>query len=325
MHLRSRCIKSGYCLRRARVTFPYIGLIIAILVMPQICGGQSSSADLKVPQENIHGDSVGWPKIRQDVQFIGDKSSAVTGVIKDQVQVLEDGVEQPDVSLRLDDGPASVWLILDVSASMKKSGKAAIKAAQRLIAVANPADEFAIISFSWPTYIERGFTTDATKLDAALQRLKFSGSSALFDAVEASVQQIDAQGPKYRRVIVIISDGDDSSSNLALSGLLRKLRYPEIPPIYSVSPASSPNSGLQNLEAIAKTTGGVSYGAENSSVQDQAVEISRDIHSRYSVEYVSTHIQRDGELHKVEISVETEAGEPKIKPLFRQEYYAPSH
>jgi hypothetical protein len=57
----------------------------------------------------------------------------------------------------------------------------------------------------------------------------------------------------------------------------------------------------------------------------EAEEVAKDIRSRYSLEYASAHTQRDGKLRKVEINIAPGISASKIKPLFRQEYYAPSH
>ncbi|WP_263368451.1 VWA domain-containing protein [Edaphobacter bradus] len=278
------------------------------------------------------GDFADWPKLRQDVQFISGKSTVI-GLVKNQILVLEDGVEQPDVTLQQADNAASICLLLDQSSSMKERGKEVIEAARRLIATANPGDEFALMSFSGPVYVEQGFTTDTKKLDAALQRAEFKGASDVFDAVLASVVQMETHVPKYRKVIVILSDGDDNYSQVTLSDLLRRLRYPGAPLIYSLSPPQGlkvnvrqNGQALSNLLALTKATGGFSFEPDTSDeLRDYAAEISRDIRSRYSLQYTSTHTQIDGKLHKVEIKIAPGVSASKIKPHFRQEYYAPSH
>jgi len=330
MHLRSKdCSENLFSLRRPREPFLHFAVILSVFVAPQICRAQLDKTTPLVLQVKAHGDYADWPKLRQDVQFISGKST-VAGLEKNQVVVLEDGVEQPDVTLQQVDEAASICLLLDLSSSMKESGKALIEAARRLIATANRADEFALVSFYGPVYLEQDFTTDPGKLDAALERVEFKGASDVFDAVLSSVLQMETRAPKYRKVIVILSDGDDNYSHVTLPELLRRLRYPGAPLIYSLSPHKfNPRQfpqGLLNLQALTKATGGLSYESETSvRLGDDAAEISRDIRSRYSLEYTSTHTQRDGKLHKVEIRFASEIGATKIKPYFRQEYYAPLH
>ncbi len=331
MHLRSKEDgENGFSLRRPRETFPYFAVIVAVFAVTQICQAQLDKTTPLVLQVKAHGDYADWPKLRQDVQFLSGKST-VTGLEKNQVVILEDGVEQSDMTLKQADQPASICLLLDLSSSMKESGKALIEAARQVIATANRADEFALVSFYGPVYLEQDFTTDAGKLDAALHRVEFKGSSDVFDAVLGSVLKMETRAPKYRKIIVILSDGDDNYSQVKLPDLLRRLRYPGAPLIYSLSPLPEPkpyvrqnSQALSNLQALTKATGGISYGSETlAKLVDGAEEISLDIRSRYSLEYTSTHTQRDGKLHKLEIRVSSGVSASKIRPYFRQEYYAP--
>jgi Ca-activated chloride channel homolog len=326
MHLRSkRSRENWFSPLRPRKTLLYFVLTLAVFSVPQIFSAQLDKTT-PLALQKAYEDYANWPKLRQDVQFIS-RNRALTGLVKDQVAVLEDGVQQSDVTLQPDDQAASICLLLDISSSMKESGHALIEAARRLISTANRADEFALVTFNGPVYLEQNFTTDAGKLDAALQRVEFKGSTDVFDAVLAAVVQMETtHAPKYRKVIVILSDGDDNYSNVKLPDLLRRLRYPGAPVIYSLRPPSDRSPGGQNLFALANETGGFSYAPEHLGLlNDEAAEISRDIHNRYSLEYTSTHAQRDGKLHKVEIRVAPGVGASKVKAYFRQEYYAPSN
>jgi Ca-activated chloride channel homolog len=304
----------------------HLAVILTVFAVSQIGRAQSTDEVSIEAQAHAQGDFAAWPKIKQDIQFLGGKSTLVRGLETSQVRVLEDGVEQPEVKLEQIDRAASICLLLDISSSMKESGKALMEAARRLIATANPADQFEIISFDGPVYLEQGFTTDREKLDAVFARVEFKGASDVYDAVLASVVKMKGPTPESRKVIVILSDGEENYDHINLDLLLRRLRYPGTPLIYSLSPPSGRDAGARNLVALSNVTGGFSYRPKNLSLlNDVAAEISLDIHSRYSLEYTSTHSQRDGKLHKVEIKVTPGISASKVKPYFRQEYYAPSH
>jgi Ca-activated chloride channel family protein len=339
MHRRSNGKQKSKSYSHGRlVKLLHLTVSVALFAGPQVCKAQSEHGTAAIDKLNaaaidklnVEGEFAGWPRITQEVQFVDGNSIPVNGLLKNQVVVSEDGFEQSDVILKQDDEAASICLLLDVSSSMKESGKAIMEAARKLIETANPNDEFAIFSFSFPAYVEQWFTTDRNKFDAVFQRLEFKGSSALFDAVSASVDQMETHvgthAFKRRKIIVVFSDGDNNSSGIKLEGLLRRLRYPGAPLIYSLSPPSAQEAGLRNLLAITEETGGFSFAPKQLSfLNDNAAEISRDIHSRYSLEYTSTHSQRDGKLHKVEIKVTPRVNASGVKPYFRQEYYAPSH
>jgi VWFA-related protein len=334
MHLRSKGHrkKAGFSLKRGRATFLHLPIVVAISVLPKISAGQSAQTAILVPHKMVHGDFADWPTIREDVRFTVGRSTSLNRLRNDQVLVLEDGVEQSSVALQEADQAASICLVLDQSSSMKESGKALIAAAKEIIADANPADEFALVTFDARVYLEQDFTTDAGKLETALQHVGFVGASSLFDAVWVSVDQLGARAPERRKIVVILSDGDNNYSRVPFDMLLQNLRYSGAPLIYSLSPPSHKfgqqqnSQGLPNLQALSKATGGISYESESLGLlKDDAAEISRDIRSRYSLEYTSTHTQRDGKLHKVEIKVKPGASVSKIKTYFRQEYYAPSN
>jgi Ca-activated chloride channel homolog len=326
-------ISNSFYLRRSRPA-SFCALISAVAIMSPICGvafGQNLTKSALMPTHY----SAEWPKIRQDVQFISGKSSVVSGLMGSQVQVLEDGVEQHDVTLEQKDQPASICLLLDLSSSMKDHGHALITAARKLIAESNPADEFALVSFSGRAIsVEQGFTPDVGKIDAALQRSGFGGSSNFFDGLLSSIAEVEAHASKSRRVVIVLSDGDDNYSHFNIGDVMRRLRYPGAPLIYSISPpeALTPNpsptatQGLRNLLELSSATGGFFFVPEKlSSLDVEATQIAQDIRSRYSLEYASTHTQSDGKLHKLEIKIAPTVSASKIKPLFQQEYYAPSH
>jgi Ca-activated chloride channel homolog len=283
--------------------------------MAQLTSSQTKS------MADVGGIQAGWPRIREQLQLVGDEPFRMVG----DVHVFEDGVEQPGATLEKEDQPASIFIMIDVSTSMRGSAVDAIAAAQKLVAESDPADEIGIVSFGWQAFLELPFTTDRASLDETLRGIKFvQSSTAMFDAVEATVKQFASEGAKYRRVVVVISDGQDVSSKLSLSKLLKGLRSVDAPVIDTVSPGSQVWNGEKTVEAISKATGGLEFHAHDAvSLSDKAAEASQDVHSRYRLEYGSTHTQRDGKLHKIDVKLEPVAGASKPKVVFRQEYYAP--
>jgi len=264
-------------------------------------------------ETDVSGVQAGWPRVREEVQLVGDQPFRMAG----SVHVFEDGVEQPGATLVKEDQPASIFIMIDVSSSMKNSAAAVITAAQKLVAASDPADEIGIISFSWPAYIDQTFTTDKAQLGDTLRGIQFVQSgTALFDALQATVGQFAREGAKYRRVILVFSDGQDTASNLSLAKLLKSLHSPDGPVIDTLAPNSDGN-GKRTLEAISKATGGLEFRAGDAAMAAQ------DIDSGYRLEYTSTHTQRDGKLHKIEVKLEAVARASKPMVIYRQEYYAP--
>jgi hypothetical protein len=83
---------------------------------------------------------------------------------------------------------------------------------------------------------------------------------------------------------------------------------------------------VPNLQALSRTTGGFSYQSESPEIlKEGTAEISQDLNRSYRVEYTSSHTQRDGKLHKIEVKVRPGGDASKIKTYCRREYYAPSN
>jgi hypothetical protein len=306
---------------RARLNFGNVLFLPALFAFTFSCQGQSSGETL-VPDKMNAGDFRGWPTIRQEVGFVASSSNPVGSLMKDQLQVVEDGVLQPDIRVLGIDQPASICLLVDQSSSMKNSGKALVAVAKHIIASARPTDEFAIVAFDKSVSMEQDFTTDPGKLLAALDRVGFGGPSSFFDAVWASIDQLSKRPIERRKILVVLSDGDDNFSHISFADLLRKAQSPGSPLIDSLSPSPMESTGLHNLKVLSEKTGGWSFVPDKSNLGDKVAEIVGDIHSRYSLEYISGHSQRDGKRHKVEVRF---VSATKTEPHFRQEYYAPSH
>jgi len=294
----------------------FAAVLLSLTLSAPIALGQQPIA--QTVAESTHPQ---WPRISRDVAF--DSKVPVPELA--ELQVFEDGTEQPDVTLQKDTDPVSICMIMDLSGSMYVAGSAEIEAARRLAASVNPGDEIEIIGFSVSVYVEQEFTSDPGKIDEALSHLKFQGGSSFYDAVSASLDHMKTQAPKYRLVFVIFSDGDDNMSSITRSDLIQKLTSPDAPIVYTINPIHvNEGSGQSNLADIVKATGGVAFEpAKLSMLPGSVAAVIRDIHSRYRLEYSSTHTQRDGKRHKIEVRIQLETGASKPKTIFRQEYHAP--
>jgi len=260
-----------------------------------------------------------WPRISEDVHLL----VKVLPGMPISAQVLEDGVPQPDAMLVPEDRAASVCLMVDVSNSLKDQHAALIAAAERIVSGLKPDDEVALVSFAWQTWLEQPFTTDKGLVSAKLQSVApVKASTAMFDGIDAVLQQFDAQKASYRRVIVLLSDGGDNTSNMTLASLQKKLLLLNTPLIDGVNSGTGDRTARRNLDTISAITGGSVYEAR--SLEDAAARAVQDIDGGYRLDYTSTHRQRDGELHSLEIKLAAHANASKAKMLYRQEYYAPS-
>ncbi|MGQ9896860.1 MAG: VWA domain-containing protein [Acidobacteriota bacterium] len=172
----------------------------------------------------------------------------LTGLHRDDFLIYEEGHPRRiaffqangEQSLR----PLAVVFAFDVSGSVTPD-EAALqrRALESFLAERHPDSMFALVTFNHEVRVLEGFTKDSSKLLAKLSRFKdFGGSTRLFDAVDKSVslfKKVPKQraGHIVRRLIVILTDGFDSASNVNLDELLRQVNRQNIT-VYSVTSPS---------------------------------------------------------------------------------------
>ena len=149
----------------------------------------------------------------------------VTGLDKSAFTLTEDGkpVSIDRVGLANDSQqPLAFGMLIDVSGSMNDGGKldAAKRAADRLIASLGPADTAAVISFADQANVVQEFTGDRGALNRAIDGLQAGGDTALYDAVVRGAL-LSAALPQARRVILLVTDGDDTRSTAKVDDALR--------------------------------------------------------------------------------------------------------
>jgi VWFA-related protein len=321
MHLRSRLQRewNQFRLKTGCSRLQHLAVALTVFANLRVCPAQSIQSPVLVPHKSTLGDFAAWPKIRLDMGFFDGKSNSLSRPSIDQLLVVEDGMQQANVTLQELKEPASICLLVDQSGSMKKNGQTLLAAVKQLILTADPTDEIAVLAFDKSVYLEQGFTDDSGKLVSGLQRVGFGGPSSFFDAVWVAIDQLATRAPERRKILVIFSDGDDNYSRVQFGDLLRRLQYPGAPLIDSLTSTTAQNVGANNLQAISERTGGFVFTSEHLN------ELRQDICNRQTLQYISTHSQRDGKLHKVEIRLVPGINPSKMKPYFRREYYAPSN
>ena len=153
----------------------------------------------------------------------------VSGLRKDDFTLYEDNEKQEITHFSADRVPVSLGILLDVSGSMTAdkmdSARAAInRFTQDLL---EPDDELFFMDFSTTAHLEQDWTTDRRAISRALSRVDAEGGTALYDAV-AQALPIATSGRHEKRAILVISDGNDSSSHLEVSELRQAIRESEI-------------------------------------------------------------------------------------------------
>ena len=152
-----------------------------------------------------------------NVTVTGPGGRYVADLSADDFQILEDGREQDVAYFSPANVPLSVSLVLDTSSSMDDEMVLSKQAAMDFIARLRPGDVAEIVSFDSHVEVLQPMTSNRTLLEAAIQRMRAGGSTALYNAVYIVLRQLDKVKPKTgddvrRQVIVVLSDGEDTTS-----------------------------------------------------------------------------------------------------------------
>ena len=178
----------------------------------------------------------------------------------------------------------SMCIVIDNSGSMREKQSEVQAAALALVRASNPGDELCIVDFNDEAYLEADLTTDFDKATDALRKVDSRGGSALRDAVQMSVDLLE-QKAHHRKVLVLITDGDDTSSAFTQEQVLDKIKNSGVL-VYSIALLNEQDSGKasearRTLTQMTAQAGGLYYHSETpAEVQSIAPEIMHDARNK---------------------------------------------
>ncbi len=248
----------------------------------------------------------------------------ITDIPKSAFTVYENGVEQPLKIFRREDVPVSMGIVVDNSASMREKRTQVAAAAMALVKASNPDDEMFIVNFNEDAYLDQPFTGDNAKLSQALDRIDSKGNTAMFDALNMSMNYLKDKGSQEKKVLLVITDGNDNTSATTLKQLVYKARQQEVL-IYCIALLSDDEpreakKAAAALKALTTATGGLDYYPKSLAEIDQITpEVAHEIRNQYILAYSPTNQSLDGSFRKVDVVVNG-FGHPTVRT--RNGYYA---
>ncbi len=238
-------------------------------------------------------------------------------------KVMENGVAQPIKIFRHEDVPVSMGLLVDDSGSMRDKRARVEAAALALVRASNPQDEVFVVNFNDEAYLDVPFTNDIKKMEQGLARIDARGGTAMRDAINMSIDYLKKNGKRDKKVLIIVTDGNDNASGTSLERVVQRSIQSEVL-IYAVGLLSEEQrheaaKAKRALKELTTATGGVSfYPKETNEINGLALEIASDIRSQYTLAYTPT-IPDDGSYRQIKVEVNT-AGHPQVRT--RSGYYA---
>lgn len=245
------------------------------------------------------------PPVRPSLEFTAmDLQSGYLQVTRDDLVVLEDGVEQKLETFHELTTPVSLVLALDSSGSMKKSSEKVTEAALTFVSALRPEDFLGIITFADKTSVAHGLTTNRQTSFETIAAYQADGGTALYDALGDSVLML--KQVRGRRALVVLTDGRDENNPGTAPGSKRTwdqaLSLVREVDVLVFPVGLGTKIDPERLNALASASGGQAYFPEDvSELAEQFRRVSENLSHRYSVSYTSTNPRRDGGWRRVEI------------------------
>jgi Ca-activated chloride channel family protein len=249
----------------------------------------------------------------------------VTDLNQEEFSVFEDGAKQEVTFFNKTNLPIALSLMLDTSASMDTKLSTAQEAAIGFIKRLRNQDLAEVIDFDSRVTIAAPFTDNGSELEQAIRKTSAGGSTSLYNAIYIALKdlkKIVARNVEEirRRAIVVLSDGEDTSSLLPFEEVLDLAKRSETA-IYAIGLRSSDateSKGFKEAEfalrQFAQETGGRAFFPNQ--VLDLAKiygEISDELSSQYTLGYVSRNPRRDGAWRRVVVRINGRQLMPRTK------------
>ncbi len=252
------------------------------------------------------------------------KGKLITNLGQNAFKVFENGQEQQVKIFRREDVPVSLCVIIDDSGSMMTKRSRVEAAAVAMVRESNPQDEVCIVNFNDDAYLDVPFTNDMRKMEAGLARIDSRGGTAMRDAVNMSLDYIKSEAKKDKKVLMVITDGNDNASAVSLEKVVARSNQGDVL-IYAIGLFTEEEKheavkARRALNELTAATGGLAfYPKEVNEVQALAVEIAHDIRSQYTIAYTPRIQALDGSYRQIKVTVDA-PGKPVVRT--RSGYYA---
>jgi Ca-activated chloride channel homolog len=255
----------------------------------------------------------------------------ITDLTEQEFEIFEDGAKQKLTFFSRTQLPISLALLLDTSASMDERMGIAQEAAIGFARQLNKDDQAEVIDFDSQVRILQSFTNDAATLEKAIRQTTPNGSTSLYNAIYISLKELkkvraSAAADVRRQAIVLLSDGDDTSSLIEFEEVLDLAKRSETA-IYAIGLRAGEIGRREFKEAefvlkqLANETGGRAYFVTDARELPKIYQtIWDELSSQYSVAYSSANSKRDGAWRRIQVRLLR----PNTVARTKQGYYGPT-
>ncbi|HYK90066.1 MAG TPA: VWA domain-containing protein [Acidobacteriota bacterium] len=256
---------------------------------------------------------------------VDNRGQPVHGLKADDFLVFEDRTPQrveyfSDLS-KGGEVPLTIALLIDTSGSVKNKLQFEKETAAEFFkdVLRRNKDLALIIQFDSEVNLVQDFTQDPNVLISALGTLQAGNSTALYDAIYLAVDD-KLKSESGRKVIVVITDGDDTSSKLRKEEAIEAAQKNDVL-IYGIGVRGEYGANFGILKKFAEETGGSFFSprARFAEIQAAFKAIGQDLQGQYSLAYSSTNKKRDGSFRSIDVRCKLSG----VRVRTRKGYYAP--
>lgn len=321
-------------------------LIILAPIFPQ--SGQTQQQ--KPPQDKNKRDDdtirIDTDLVTLTTTVVNERGRYVADLRQRDFAIYEDGVKQEVAYFNTGDKvPISLGVLFDTSGSMVDKIEGVRDAVEHFVKSVAPGDEIFLIRFSNDAELVQDFTDNRSRILRAIDRLNPRGSTALYDAILMGLQRV-AEGKHNRRALMLVTDGNDTSSSVSLETTLNLARKSEVI-IYALGIGHGERGSFGHgghdrggiifgrqikdevdmnvLRQFAETTGGEAFHLENAHagkrdlVDEAAAQVAAELKQQYLLGYYPSNTRKDGAFRQIKV----ELADKSLRVRTKRGYYAP--
>lgn len=289
-------------------------------------GNESSPAIRQAPNDD-QGRFVFKKQVQEVVlhaTVVDETGKLASSLDRGAFSIYQNGQLESITSFRREDVPVAIGIVIDNSGSMRDKRTEVNDAVMNLIRASNPQDEVFVVNFGQTPYLDQDFTSDINLLQAALHQTSSRGSTALYDAIVASNVHLRNNPRLDKKVLLVITDGQDNMSRETLQDAMRKLQSNKGATLYAIGLTDGgegmSRSGRDALQDLATSTGGAAFFPQRlEDVNAITRAVAHDIRSQYTLAY-----NPGGEIGKGYQNIRVEArgtGRSRLTVRTRTGYY----
>lgn len=305
---------------------------VAALGLALLLGATTRGAGQAAPQDPQQLFRARVDIVSLNVTVVDRESRYVTDLTADDFAVFEDGTRQELLLFNRTRRPIALSLLVDTSASMESRMVLAQDAAVNFARTLGPQDLAQVVDFDSRVEILQDFTGDLAALDRAIRATSAGGSTSLNNALYISLRELAKVKARSaedvrRQAIVVLSDGEDTSSLVTYEEVLELAKRSETA-IYAIglqAKEAAQTRGFREAEFVlrqfAQETGGRAFfPARAEDLRDVYGQIADELSSQYTLGYASKNPRRDGGWRRIVVQV----ARPQATARTKRGYYAPS-